>query len=136
MTSWGVVPINTELNLAEPQPAFPETRNVDHVDQQFRRVYLGAGGQLNLRVKQGDLSLALLATAGRNKLTQSVSFGQLVIPLILIGDLVERRELGPSGALDQRVYITYRPMLQAGARGNYSTPTGLVAGWRYAWGAI
>ena len=44
VTSWGVVPINTELSLAEPTPLYPETRNVDHVDQQFRRIYGGAGG--------------------------------------------------------------------------------------------
>ena len=118
VTSWGVVPINTDLNLAEPEPAFPETRSIDHVDQQFRRIYGGVGGQVNVRLGQGDLSMALLATAGQNRLTQTVSFGQLQIPLVLIGDPVERRELGPSGALDRQVYVTYRPILQAGARGH------------------
>ena len=77
----------------------------------------GLGGQFNLHLGQGDLSLALLATAGWNRLTQTVTFGSLIIPVFSSDDPDRPNEPDAARTLSQEVYVTYRPILQAGARG-------------------
>ena len=112
VTSWGTVPINTSLNTSNPN--YLSERNIDHVDQQFRRLYVGVGGQVNLRVGQGDLNLGALATVGQNKTWQTVAYGYLGIATVINDQ--GPNTLGPSGALDKFAHIHYQPILQTGAR--------------------
>ncbi|CAH0999387.1 hypothetical protein LEM8419_00685 [Neolewinella maritima] len=111
VTSWAGLPLQRLANVPLP-PNWPSERLNDVVIQQTLRVYVGLGGQLNLRVGSGDLALSGLLTVGPTRLRQLATYGRLILPTQAGSNPPE--VLPPSG-LSGTATLRYLAPVQLGA---------------------
>ena len=111
--SWGEVPLDNPFRDIPPAN-FVDSRLADNVTQHWRRLYVGAGAQANLRIGSGDLSFGALLALDRTDLTQTIAYGSSVVGNLCDGTSCEG--LAASRMLDGTATIRYRPVYRPGGR--------------------